>query len=388
MNQTRNGQPGFFTEEHELFRRNFRRFIETEVTPHADKWEEAGIFDRSLFKRMGELGYFGVRYPEDVGGSGGDIWHTMVMCEEWPKSRMAGVPMAMMVQSDMATPIINEIGTAEQRQEFLAPAIRGEKIAALGVSEPDAGSDVAGMKTVARKDGDDYVISGSKMWITNGTRCDFITLAARTSDSKHGGISLFTFPTDVKGFEVGKAIKKIGNHSSDTGLLFFDQCRIPKRYLLGEEGHGFYHIMTNFQGERLVGAAMGYAGAQLALDLTIQYCRDRAMFGRNLLGFQVTRHKLVELQTEVEAARWLTYAAADEFSQMGAAATQKISMAKYYAAEVAKKVADQCLQLHGGMGYSDESFISRYFRDVRLLPIGGGASEVMKEIISKMMNLG
>jgi citronellyl-CoA dehydrogenase len=378
----------FFTEEHELFRQNFRRFIETEVAPHADEWEAAGIFDKGLFKRMGELGFFGVRYPEDMGGSGGDVWHTMAMCEEWPKSLMAGVPMAMMVQSDMATPIIGEIGTAEQKEEFLRPAIAGEKIAALGVSEPGAGSDVAGMKTVARKDGDDYVISGSKMWITNGTRADFITLAARTSESRHGGISLFTFPTDTKGFEVGKAIKKLGNHSSDTGLLFFDECRIPKRYLLGEEGHGFMHIMTNFQGERLVGAAMGYAGAQFALDMTIQYCRDRAMFGSNLLGFQVTRHKLVDLQTEIEAARWLTYAAADEFNRVGSGAVKKISMAKFYAAEVAKKTSDACVQLHGGMGYSEESFISRYFRDVRLLPIGGGASEVMKEIISKMMNLG
>ena len=378
----------WFNEDHELFRKNFRKFVETECAPFANEWEKNELFPKELFKRAGDLGFFGVRYPEDVGGSGGDIWYTIAMCEEWPKSLMAGLPMAMMVQSDMATPIIDEIGTEEQRQEFLAPAIRGDKIAALGVSEPGAGSDVAGMRTVAKKDGDDYLITGSKMWITNGTRCDFITLAARTSESRHGGISLFTFPTDTPGFEVGGKIKKIGNHCSDTAILHFDNCRIPKRYLLGEEGHGFYHIMTNFQGERLVGAVMGVAGAQFAIDKTIEYCRDRPAFGKNLLQFQVTRHKLVDLATQVEAGRWLAYAAAEEFQRVGPAATQKISMAKLYCAEVAKKVADECLQMHGGMGYSDESFISRYFRDVRLLPIGGGASEVMKEILSKLMNLG
>jgi citronellyl-CoA dehydrogenase len=387
MNSQQKSHP-FFTAEHEEFRRTFRRFVEQELAPHADEWEKAELFPREVFTRMGELGFFGVRYPEDVGGAGGDIWYTMVMCEEYPRSLVAGLPMAMMVQSDMATPIINEIGTEEQRQEFLAPAIRGEKIAALGVSEPGAGSDVAGMRTTARREGDEYVIRGSKMWITNGTRCDFITLAARTSDSKHGGISLFTFPTDVKGFEVGGKISKIGNHCSDTAILHFDDCRIPARYLLGEEGHGFYHIMTNFQGERLVGAMMGAAGAQFALDKTIEYCRDREAFGRPLVGFQVTRHKLVDLQTAVEAGRWLSYAAAEEFDRLGPGATQKISMAKLYCAEIAKKVADECLQLHGGMGYSNDSFISRYFRDVRLLPIGGGASEIMKEILSKTMNLG
>jgi len=338
-------------------------------------------------ERFGELGFFGVRYPEDVGGAGGDIWYTVVMCEEYPRSLTAGLPMAMMVQSDMATPIIYEIGTQEQKDHFLAPAIRGEKIAALGVSEPGAGSDVAGMRTTARRDGDDYVINGSKMWITNGTRCDFITLAARTGESRHGGISLFTFPTDVKGFEVSGKIEKVGNHCSDTGILFFDECRIPARYLLGEEGHGFYHIMTNFQGERLVGALSGVAGAQFAIDQTIDYCKQREAFGRPLTGFQVTRHKLVQLQTEVEAARWLAYRAAELFEAHGPAATREISMAKLLCADLTRKVADECMQMHGGMGYSDESWISRYWRDSRLLSIGGGTSEVMKEILSKVMGL-
>ena len=359
----------WFTESHQIFRREFRKFVETELAPHADEWEEAEIFPRELFTRMGELGFFGVRYPESQGGLGGDVWYTVVMCEEFPRSLTAGIPMAMMVQSDMATPIIGHIGSQEQIEEFLMPAIRGEKIAALGVSEPGAGSDVAGIRTVARKDGDDYVISGSKMWITNG------------------GISLFTFPTNTPGFQVSKKIKKMGNKCSDTAVLYFDECRIPKRYLLGEEGHGFYHIMTNFQGERLVGALMGVAGAQFALDNTIAYCKEREAFGRPLSGFQVTRHKMVDLATEIEAARRLSYHAAELFEERGSAATREISMAKLYAAEVAKRTADACVQMQGGMGYSDESFISRYFRDVRLLPIGGGASETMKEILSKMMGL-
>lgn len=376
-----------FTEEHEAFRKGFRRFLETEIAPHADEWEKARIFPRDVFKRFGELGYFGARYPEEWGGSGGDIWYTVVLCEEFPRALTAGLPMAMAVQSDMATPIIGHIGSAEQIEEFLKPAIRGDKIAALGVSEPGAGSDVAGIRTTARRDGDDYVINGSKMWITNGTRADFITLAARTGEDRHGGISLFTFPTNTPGFSVGGKIEKIGNHCSDTAMLFFEDCRIPKRYLLGEEGHGFYHIMTNFQGERLVGAVMGVSGAALALEKTIEYCTQRNAFGRPLTGFQVTRHKLVDMATRIEASRQLAYFAAERFGAVGSQATQEISMAKLFCAETAKWVADECLQLHGGMGYSDESYISRYFRDVRLLPIGGGASEIMKEILSKTMGL-
>lgn len=376
-----------FTEEHDLFRKQFRKFVETELAPHAEEWEEAEIFPREVFTRMGELGYFGVRYPEELGGAGGDIWYTVAMCEEFPRSLTAGLPMAMMVQSDMATPIIGEIGSPEQIDEFLKPAIRGEKIAALGVSEPGAGSDVAGMSTTARRDGDDYVINGSKMWITNGTRADFITLAARTGEDRHGGISLFTFPTDTPGFQVSSKIKKMGNKCSDTAVLFFEDCRIPKRYLLGQEGHGFYHIMTNFQGERLVGALAAMGGAEFALEQTIQYCRDREAFGRPLTGFQVTRHKIVDMQTELYAARAMAYHAAQLFAERGSAATREISMAKLYCCELANRVADTCVQLHGGMGYSDEAFISRYFRDVRLLTIGGGTSEVMKEILSKLGGL-
>lgn len=376
-----------FTEEHEIFRKALRDFCERELAPHAEEWEDARYFPNEVFKKMGALGFLGCRYPEELGGSGGDIWHTTVLAEELPRSKMAGLAMAMLVQSDMATPIINEIGTAEQKEEFLAPAIAGEKIAALGVSEPGAGSDVAGIRTSARKEGDDYIINGQKTWITNGTRADFITLAARTNmDDRYGGISLFLFPTDTPGFSVGKKLEKIGNHCSDTAELFFENCRIPSRYLLGHEGAGFYYIMQNFQGERLVGALTGTAGAQLILDKTKEYCKERNAFGRPLSGFQVTRHKLVELETKLEACRALSYHAADLFGR-GVPAQREISMAKLMVGDVAMEVMDGCLQLHGGMGYVEEGPVARAWRDTRLLSIGGGTSEIMKEILSKLMNL-
>ncbi|HEY2028257.1 MAG TPA: acyl-CoA dehydrogenase family protein, partial [Myxococcales bacterium] len=241
-----------FSPEHDLFRQNLRAYVEKELLPHALEWDEAGIFPREVFTQMAELGALGINYPEEVGGAGGDYWHVAVLAEELCRSRNAGVNMALLVQSQMATPIIQEIGTDEQKKEFLAPALAGEKIAALGISEPDAGSDVANLKTTARKAGSDYVVNGAKMWIANGTSADFITLAVRTGGEGYGGVSLMTFPTDVKGYSVSKKLEKVGNLSSDTGLLFFEDCKVPARYLLGEENHGFYHVMTNFQGERLV----------------------------------------------------------------------------------------------------------------------------------------
>ncbi|MSP61262.1 MAG: acyl-CoA dehydrogenase [Myxococcales bacterium] len=377
----------FFREEHEIFRRSLREFIAREIAPHVDAWERDELFPREVFKRCGELGYFGLHYPEEVGGAGGDYWYSVVWGEELTRSGAAGVNMGLMVQSDMATPIIGELGTKEQKDEFLAPAIRGEKIAALGVSEPGCGSDVASIRTTARRDGDDYVINGAKCWITNGTRADFITLAVRTGGAGFGGISLCTFPTDVKGFAVTKKIKKMGNHSSDTAELSFTDCRIPARYLLGEENHGFYYIMMNFQGERLIAAVAAVAGAQLALDTTIRYTQERSAFGRPLLKFQVWRHTFAELFTDVEAARWLTYRACDLFNQKQEA-VKEITMAKLFAGELFNKVVDRCLQAHGGFGYSDEFPISRAFRDARLITIGGGTSEIMKEILSKRLGWG
>jgi citronellyl-CoA dehydrogenase len=377
----------FFTDEHDIFRKGFREFVARELAPQVDAWERAESFPREVYKRMGDLGYLGLSFPEEYGGGGGDYWYNVVYGEELVHSGSAGLNMSLMVQTDMATPVIAAIGTREQKEEFLAPAIRGEKIAALGISEPNAGSDVASIATTARRVGGDYVVNGAKTFITNGTRADFITLAVRTGGEGHAGVSLLLFPTDAKGFRVAKKLKKVGNHASDTAELSFEDCRVPARYLLGEENHGFYYIMMNFQGERLIAAIAAVAGAQRTLDIALRYGRDRKAFGRPVVGFQVWRHELVQLATEVEAGRWLTYRACDLMNRKQEA-VKEISMAKLFCGELACKVADRVLQLHGGAGYMDEYPISRIWRDTRLVTIGGGTSEIMKEILSKRLGIG
>jgi citronellyl-CoA dehydrogenase len=337
-----------------------------------------------VFRKAAEIGALGVNYPESVGGAGGDYWHVVVLAEELVRSLNAGVNMALLVQAQMATPLLHQIGTDEQKELFLAPALAGEKIAALGISEPDAGSDVASLKTTARRQGDDYVINGAKMWITNGTRADFITLAVRTGGPGYGGISLVTFPTDVKGFSVSRKLEKVGNLASDTALLFFEDCRIPARFLLGEENQGFHHVMVNFQGERLVTAVGAVSGMQQLIDDALRYGNERGAFGKPLIKFQVWKHRFVDHLTAVEAARWLTYRACDLFAR-GEPAVKEISMAKLFAGDLMQKVVYDCLQFHGGMGYVTETPVARAFRDARLLTIGGGTSEVMKEIIAKLV---
>ncbi len=376
--------PNPFTEEHEAFRKTVRAFVEKEMTPHGLEWDRAGIFPRELFKKAGELGFLGINHDPKYGGSGLDYWYVTAFAEELSRSFNAGVNMALLVQSQMATPIINELGTDEQKREFLEPALKGEKIAALGVSEPGCGSDVASLRTTARRDGDDYVINGSKMWITNGTRADFITLAVRTGGEGYAGISLVTFPTDVKGFSVSKKLDKVGNLSSDTAILYFEDCRIPARYVLGEENEGFYSIMTNFQGERLVGAITTVAGMERMVEESLRYGNEREAFGRPPIKFQVWRHKFVEHLAAIEAARRLTYHAVEVFDRKEVPAVKEISMAKLFAGDLAQKVAYDCQQFFGGMGYIEETPIARMWRDVRLITIGGGTSEVMKEILSKL----
>ena len=375
--------PNFFTPEHEAFRKTVRQWVEKELTPHALEWDRAGIFPREIFSKAGELGLLGINHDPKYGGSGLDYWYVTAFCEELVRSHNAGVNMALMVQSQMATPIINELGTDEQKRLFLEPALRGEKIAALGVSEPGAGSDVANLKTTARRVGDDYVINGSKMWITNGTRADFITLAVRTGEPGYGGVSLLTFPTDVKGFQVSKKLDKVGNLSSDTAILFFEECRVPVRYLLGEENEGFYHVMTNFQGERLTAAIAAVAAMEQMVAGALKYGHERSAFGKPLIKFQVWRHKFVEHLSHIEAAKRLTYHAVELF-EAKENPVKEISMAKLVACDLAQKVAYDCQQFFGGMGYIEETEIARAWRDVRLLTIGGGTSEIMKEIISKL----
>ena len=369
-----------FTEDHLAFRRTVRDFCEKELAPHALEWDAAEGFPRELFGRFAELGLFGIRHPVAQGGSGLDYWYVVAYAEELVRSRSAGLNMAMLVHGEMAIPVIADLGSDEQKREFLAPAIRGEKVAALAVSEPDAGSDVAAIRTTARRDGDDLVVNGAKTWITNGTRADFLTLLVRTGEPGHGGLSLLTFPTDVKGYSVSRKLEKVGNHASDTALLFFEDCRVPRRFLLGEENQGFAHLMANFQGERLVAAVQAVAAMDLMLDDAIRYGQERRAFGRPVGSMQVWRHKLAEHRSRVEAARWLGYRAADLFDR-GEPAVKEISMAKLVACDLAQEVAYDCMQLHGAMGYVLETDIARAWRDVRLLTIAGGTSEIMKEIV-------
>jgi citronellyl-CoA dehydrogenase len=371
-----------FTDEHKIFRKSVKDFVAKELAPNADQWEKDKWFPDEVFRKMGKLGYLGLRHPEESGGAGVDYWYTVCFAEELTRSQSAGLNMGVMVQTDMATPVLSELGNDEIKKEFVEPAIKGEKIAALGVSEPGAGSDVANVRTTAKKDGSDYIINGSKTFITNGKRADFITLAVRTGDEGFGGVSLVVLPTDVKGFSVGRLLEKMGNHASDTAELHFDNCRIPQRYLIGEENHGFRYIMMNFQGERLIAAVAAVQAAANALELAIAYGRERKAFGRPIIKFQVWRHEFTDLLTQVEAARCLTYRACELFDQ-GKDPVKEISMAKLFAGDVALKVVDRALQFYGGYGYMEEYPLARAYRDVRLLTIGGGTSEVMKEIIAK-----
>jgi citronellyl-CoA dehydrogenase len=384
-----------FTEEHQAFRKTVRSFCQKELAPHAEEWERDEMFPDWVFKRAGELGILGAHYPEEAGGGGGDYWFSVAKAEEYHHAGSAGVSMGLLVQSDMATPCIGDLGTPEQIDEFLVPALAGDRIAALGVSEPNAGSDVAAIRTTARRDGDDYVINGAKTYITNGTRASFITLLCKTDpDAGHGGISIILFPTDVVGFQVAKKLKKIGNHASDTAELVFEDCRVPARNLLGEEGKGFYYLMQNFQTERLIAAVGAVAGAQDTLERTVQYGRDRIAFGKPILAREVWKHRLVDLFIEVEAARQLSYRAVELYNrekyvnkspQLSFETVKLVSMAKVFCGDMADRVVDECLQFHGGMGYMEETFVARRWRDQRLLRIGGGTSEVMKYAIAKIL---
>lgn len=383
-----------FKEEHQIFRQQVRTFAESELAPKVDQWEEEKIFPNSVFKRAGELGILGAHYPEDVGGGGGDFWMSVVKSEELARCGSAGVTMGLLVQADMATPVINDLGSREVKDEFLAPAIRGDKVAALGVSEPGAGSDVAGLRTTARKVGDEYVINGSKTYITNGTRADFVTLMVKTDpDAGHSGISIIVCPTDVKGFSISKKLEKAGNWASDTAELFFEDVRVPTRYLLGQEGMGFVYLMQNFQSERLVGCVSGLAGSKLALDRSVQFGRERVAFGKPLIKREYWQQKFVDLYTKYEAAKALTYNACaayneDKYVNVGMLSmetTRIVSMAKAYVGDVTAEIMDQCVQFHGGMGYLEELWVARAWRDARLFRIGGGATEVMRYAVAKIM---
>jgi alkylation response protein AidB-like acyl-CoA dehydrogenase len=375
-----------FGETHETLRAEIRRFVETELAPHADEWEEAEYFPDAVFRQMGKLGYLGLRYPEAYGGSGLDYYSALVLAEEMSRAGNAGIGMAIAVHAEMATPPVFKFGTEEQRQRFLIPAIKGEQIAALCITEPGAGSDVSGIRTRAVRDGDDWVLSGSKTYITNGVRADWYVVVARTSDDQWGGMTLFIVEKGMAGFSVGRKLKKLGMHSSDTAELFFENVRLPDANRLGEVGQGFYNIMWELQGERLIGSAGAVAGADRSLELALAYANQREAFGRKIGQFQVTKHKLAQMATEIEAARALIYGAAYQWEQ-GEYPVKEIAMAKLFTGQVAGRVADEALQIFGGAGYMDEYPIQRHWRDARFIRIGAGTDEVMKEIIAKQMGL-
>jgi alkylation response protein AidB-like acyl-CoA dehydrogenase len=376
-----------FTEEHEELRRSIRAFVEKELRPHAEEWEEAKDFPDQVFARMGELGFLGLHFDEDDGGSGGDYLTMLVLAEEMARCGSGGVSMAVSVQCEYVTPPIARFGTPEQKARWLRPAIEGRRIGALGITEPGAGSDVAGIATKAIRDGDEYVVNGRKTFITNGCRADFLLLVAKTDPSqRHAGISLLLVDTDTPGFHVTRRLEKVGMLSSDTAELAFDDMRVPAANLLGEEGAGFNQIMWELQGERLSAAAGACAGAQHTLDATIEYVQHREAFGRRIADFQSTRHKLAEMQTMIDAARALTYETAWRV-QLGEYPVRAITEAKLLATRVHFEVADTCLQLHGGMGYMMEMPVQRAWRDSRLARIGAGADEVMLDYIAKGMGV-
>jgi alkylation response protein AidB-like acyl-CoA dehydrogenase len=376
-----------FTDEHEELRRSIRAFVEKELRPHAEEWEEAKDFPDEVFARMGELGFLGLHFDEADGGSGGDYLTMLVLAEEMARCGSGGVSMAVSVQCEYVTPPIARFGTPEQKARWLRPAIEGRRIGALGITEPGAGSDVAGIATKAMRDGDEYVVNGRKTFITNGCRADFLLLVAKTDPTqRHAGISLLLVDTDTPGFHVTRRLEKVGMLSSDTAELAFDDMRVPAANLLGEEGAGFNQIMWELQGERLSAAAGACAGAQHTLDATIEYVQHREAFGKRIADFQSTRHKLAEMQTMIDAARSLTYETAWRV-QLGEYPVQAITEAKLLATRVHFEVADTCLQLHGGMGYMMDMPVQRAWRDSRLARIGAGADEVMLDYIAKGMGV-
>jgi len=374
-----------YTQEHQELQRSVKKFIESEINPHVDAWEDAEIFPaHELFKKMGDAGFLGINKPQEYGGMGLDYSFQLAFIEAMGDIRCGGVPMAIGVQTDMATPELARFGSDELRREFLAPTIAGDLVCSIGVSEPGAGSDVASIKTFAKKDGGDYVISGTKMWITSGTQSDWICLLANTSEgAAHKNKTLICVPMKTKGVSVAKKLKKLGMWSSDTAQLYFDEVRVPQRYRIGEEGMGFTYQMQQFQEERLFAAAQ-WTALDRILRETIAYTRERQAFGQSILDNQYVHFRLAELKTEIEALRALVHDAATKLVA-GEDVTMLASMAKLKVGRLGREVADACLQYWGGMGYVWESNVSRLFRDIRLSSIGGGADEVMLGIISKYM---
>jgi len=379
-------EPIYFTEEHRQFRDNLRRYIDQEIVPRAAPWEDAGMVPREVMRQMGELGYLGIRYPEAYGGSGLDTVYSAILAEELGRSTYGGYAVTVTVHTDMASPHLANFGTPEQLKRYLPALIRGEKVCAVAVTEPDAGSDVAGIRTRAVRDGDHWVINGSKMFITNGVHGDLYFVGAKTDPTAKGsrGISIFIVEKGTPGFRVGRALKKSGWLCSDTAELVFENCRIPAANLLGGENKGFYQIMRNFQNERMVIGAQAMGEAARAIEMTVDYVRDRKAFGATLWDKQAIRQRLAMRAAQVEAGRALVYHAAWLDAQ-GKDCVKEVSMVKALCGELVNEVLYDCQQFHGGFGYMHETTIARMVRDARVEAIGGGATEVMLEEVAKRM---
>ena len=381
-----------FSEQHEMFRAAVRSFVDKEVAPHVDEWEAAGRIPKAIWPRLGQLGFLGVEYDEVYGGGGADFLTTAVLCEEAARSRSGSFAMALGVHTDMASPHLYWTGSEALKERYLPGICRGELLTAIAVTEPGGGSDVAAIQTRAVRDGGHYVLNGAKMFITNGAFADVYFVAARlagaggTGDRRHQGISMFLVERDTPGFTVSRTLDKMGMRASDTAELAFADVRVPAEHLLGREGQGFYEVMRIFQRERLVAGLHTTAMCERALQDTIAYLQQRQAFGEPLSKKQALRHRLADLATQIEAMRWLTYAACLKF-QAREDAVREISMVKLFTADAAQKIAYECVQLHGGYGYMREYPVERFFRDVRLMTIGGGTSEIMREIIAKQMAL-
>ena len=383
---TASPRTGPFREEHHMLRDQVRRFVEAEIKPHADAWEEDGMVPRAVLRKMGELGFFGIRYPQAFGGSDLDTLATVVLAEELGKSTYSGVAITALVHTDMASVHIFNGGSKAQKAAYLPGVISGELITAVGITEPEAGSDVKAIRTTARRDGNDFVLNGSKMFITNGVHADLYCIAAKTGEDERPSrnVTMFLVAKGTRGFSVVRALDKHGWRSSDTAELLFEDCRVPANSVLGEEGHGFYAIMKNFQNERLVIGAMAVGESQAALDLTLDHVRTRKAFGRALWDKQAIRQRLSMLAARTEAARQLVYATAER-DAAGEDVIREVSMVKALCGELVNDVLYDCLQFHGGTGYMRGTAIERMARDARVQAIGGGATEVMLEEIAKRL---
>lgn len=375
----------YFTAEHDAFRAEVRRFLDREVAPHAAAWEAAGRIPREIFARMGGLGFLGIHFPERYGGAGADLFFAIAFLEELPRSMMGGFCAAVSVQQFMATQHILRSGSEELKRRYLVPSIAGRRVGALAITEPDAGSDVAALRTTAVRRGEEWVISGAKTFITNGAEGDFLTVAVRTGpEPGRAGISLVVLDADTPGVRVSRRLHKLGWHASDTAEVVFEDARVPAGHLIGRENAGFYMIMESFQLERLVAAAIALGSGQVALETALAYMGARRVFGRPLNRFQVLRHRLAGLASELEAARQLTYHTA-WLHEQGEPAVRESSMAKLVTTELGKRIADECLQVHGGYGFMEEYPAARLYRDARAATITAGTSEVMREIVAKIM---